>query len=93
MRRLGVQEIIIPMEDDIAPKPSVSPEDKITDAIEVMLKNDLKQIAVRRGSTVLGMIRLEDALKQVGLEGDMKSKGSRSVVIHGRRIVLEERGT
>ena len=93
MRRLGVQEIIIPMENDIAPKPSVSPEDKITDAIEVMLKNDLKQIAVRRGSTVLGMIRLEDALKQVGLEGDMKSKGSRSVVIHGRRIVLEERGT
>ncbi len=89
MRRLGVQEIIIPVENDIAPKPSVSPEDKITDAIEVMLKNDLKQIAVRRGNTVLGMIRLEDALEKVGLEGNLKAKGKRSVVVQGRKIMVE----
>ena len=89
MKRLAVEEIIIPIEDDVALKPSVGPEDRITEALEVMLKNDLKRIAVTHGSEVLGMITLEDALKQVGLEGDLKSKGGRSIIIHGRRIVVE----
>ena len=89
MKRLAVEEIIIPIEDGVALKPSVAPEDRITDALEVMLKKDLKRIAVTRGSEVLGMITVEDALKQVGLEGDLKSKGSRSVIMHGRRIVVE----
>ena len=90
MRKLSVQEIVIPIEDDVAPKPSVSPEDKITDAIEVMLKNDLKQIAVRRENRVLGMIRLEDAFKEIGLEGGLKLKAKRSIVVHGRKIIVNE---
>jgi len=90
MRKLSVQEIVIPIEDDVAPKPCVSPEDKITDAIEVMLKNDLKQIAVRRENRVLGMIRLEDAFKEIGLEGGVKLKTKRSVVVHGRKIIVNE---
>ena len=90
MRKLSVQEIVIPIEDDVAPKPCVSPEDKITDAIEVMLKNDLKQIAVSRENRVLGMIRLEDAFKEIGLEGGVKLKTKRSVVVHGRKIIVNE---
>lgn len=90
MRKLSVQEIVIPIGDDVAPKPSVSPEDKITDAIEVMLKNDLKQIAVRRENRVLGMIRLEDAFKEIGLEGNLKLKAKRSIVVHGRKIIVNE---
>ena len=90
MRKLSVQEIVIPIEDDVAPKPSVSPEDKITDAIEVMLKNDLKQIAVRRENRVLGMIRLEDAFKEIGLEGNLQLKAKRSIVVHGRKIIVNE---
>ena len=93
MKRLTVEAIIIPIEEEVALKPSVGPEDRITGALEVMLKNDLKRIAVTQGNEVVGMIRLEDALKKVGLEGDLKSKGRRSIFIHGRRIVLEERGT
>ncbi|HID29249.1 MAG TPA: CBS domain-containing protein [Desulfobacterales bacterium] len=89
MKRLAVEEIIIPIEEEVPLKPSVGPEDRITEALEVMLKNDVKRIAVTRGSEVLGMITLEDALKQVGLEGDLKSKGSRSVIIHGRKILVE----
>ncbi|MBW1675876.1 MAG: CBS domain-containing protein [Deltaproteobacteria bacterium] len=89
MKRLAVEEIIIPIKEDVGLKPSVGPEDRITEALEVMLKNDLKRIAVSSGKEVLGMITLEDALKQVGLEGDLKSKESRSVIIHGRRIVVE----
>ncbi|MBN1843764.1 MAG: CBS domain-containing protein [Deltaproteobacteria bacterium] len=90
MRKLCVQEIVIPIEDHVASKPSVSPEDKITDAIEVMLKNDLKQIAVRRENRVLGMITLEDAFKEIGLEGGLKLKGKRSVVVHGRKLMVDE---
>ena len=89
MKRLAVEEIIIPIEEEVALKPSVGPEDRITEALEVMLKNDVKRIAVTQGSEVLGMITLEDALKQVGLEGDLKSKGGRSVIIHGRKISVE----
>jgi CBS domain-containing protein len=89
MKRLAVEEIIIPIEEGVALKPSVSPQDRITEALEVMLKNDVKRLAVTREKEVLGMITLEDALKQVGLEGDLKSKGSRSVIIHGRKILVE----
>jgi signal-transduction protein with cAMP-binding, CBS, and nucleotidyltransferase domain len=71
----------------------VGPQDRITEALEIMLKNDLKRIAVTRGKEVLGMIRLEDALKSLGLEGNLKSKGKRSIVIQGRKITLDERGT
>lgn len=92
MKRLAVEAIIIPIEDGVALKPCVGPEDRVTEALEVMLKNNLKRIAVIRGKEVLGMIRLEDALKQVGLEGNLKSKGSRSVIIHGRKIILDEKG-
>jgi signal-transduction protein with cAMP-binding, CBS, and nucleotidyltransferase domain len=34
-----------------------------------MLKNDLRRIAVTNRGMVVGMIRLEDALKKVGLQG------------------------
>ncbi len=85
-----VETIIVPIEEDVLPKPCVGPEDSITDAIEVMLKNDLKRIAVTQGGRLLGMIRLEGALKKVGLEGDLESKAKRSIVIQGRKIILDE---
>jgi CBS domain-containing protein len=93
MKRLAVEAIIIPIDEGVALKPCVSPEDRITEALEVMLKHDLKRIAVIHGNKVLGMIRLEDALKKVGLEGNLKSRGKRSIVIHGRKIMVDEKGT
>jgi predicted transcriptional regulator len=90
MRKLSVEEIIMPIDEGMPSKPSVGPEDRITEAIEVMLKNDLKRLAVTRKDEVVGMITLEDALKKVGLEGNLKSKGRRSIVVHGRRILLEK---
>jgi len=41
MKRLAVESIIVPMEDEIPLKPSVSPEDPITEAIEVMIKRGI----------------------------------------------------
>ncbi|MBW1675879.1 MAG: CBS domain-containing protein [Deltaproteobacteria bacterium] len=89
MKRLSVKAIIIPIQEEVGLKPSVGPEDRIMEALEVMLKNDLKRVAVTRGKEVLGMITLEDALKQVGLEGNLNSKGRRGVVMQRRRIIVE----
>ena len=88
MKKHEVKEIIVPIDENFSIKPSVTAEDSITEAIEILLNNDLKQIAVTRKDTVVGMIRLEDALKAIGLEGDLKAKGTKIVVIHGRKIVI-----
>jgi CBS domain-containing protein len=92
MKKLTVQAILIPLEEGVPLVPSVAPDDRITEAIEVMLKNDLRRIAVSRGTKVVGMIRLEDAFQKMGLEGDLKSSGKRSVVVHGHKIVVKEEG-
>jgi CBS domain-containing protein len=89
MKKLSVERIIVPIKEAIPRKPCVGPEDRITEAIEVMLKNDLKRIAVTQRDKVVGMITLEDALKNVGLERDLKSQKRRSIVVQGRRIVVE----
>lgn len=73
--RLDIRKVLVPLDENLAPKPSVSAADRITKAIEAMLKNDVRRIAVTNGGKVIGMVRLEDALKKVGLEEDPKSKG------------------
>jgi CBS domain-containing protein len=93
MKRLSVKAIILPIQEEVGLKPSIGPENRTTEALEVMLKNDLKRVAVTRGKEVVGMIRLEDALEQVGLEGNLKSKGERSAAIRHRRIIVDERWT
>lgn len=90
MARLSVEKIIVPIRGEIPLKPSVAPEDRITEALEVMLKNDLKQVVVAKGDEVLGMIRLDDALKTVGLAGRTRWTGAPSLVVHGRKIVLDD---
>lgn len=90
MRKLAVETIIIPVARDLSVEPSVKPEDRITDALEVMLKNDLKRIAVVKEGQAVGMIKLEDVLKKLGLERGKKTKGRQSLVVHGRKIVVEK---
>ena len=90
MEKLNVKEIILLMDENLSTRPSVSVEDKITDAIEVMLKNDLDRIAVTSKDKILGMIRLEDALKVVGLEDDLKKRAAKIIITHGRKIIIEQ---
>jgi len=90
MKKLAVKTIVIPIEEGLSPTPSVAPEDRITEALEVMLENDLKCIAVVQGNEVVGMITLEDALKKVGLEQGKTPKRPQSLVVHGRKIVVEK---
>ena len=80
------------MEEGVAHQPCVAPEDRITEAIEIMLKNDVKRIAVTRGNQLMGMIRLQDAFEQIGLEGGPTSKKKRSLVVHGHKITVNNEG-
>ena len=90
MKRLTVESVIVPIEEGVEANPSVGPEAKITDALEMMLKNNLKRIAVSRRTKLIGMVRLEDALKALGLDEDLKSKKRQSIVVHGRKITIEK---
>jgi len=67
MKEKRVEEILLPFRKDVPFCPSVTMSDKITHAIELMVKNNLKCIAVMRNERPIGMICLEDALKKLGL--------------------------
>lgn len=67
MRRTKIDEILLPYEEGVPLDPSVKIGDKIITAIEVMVGKNLKQIAVVRNQRPVGMIRLEDAFKKIGL--------------------------
>jgi len=90
MEQLTVKEIILLTDSNLSTKPSVSVKDKITDAIEVMLKNDLDRIAVVSKDKIIGMIKLDDALKVIGLEGDLKKKAAKIIIRHGHKIIMEQ---
>ncbi|MBU4260193.1 MAG: CBS domain-containing protein, partial [Proteobacteria bacterium] len=90
MEKLTVKQITLLMDENLSDRPSVSVEDKITDAIEVMLKNDLDRIAVTSKDKILGMIKLEDALKVIGLEDALKKKAAKIIIRHGRKIIIEQ---
>ena len=90
MEKLKVKDITLLMDENLSIRPSVFVEDKITDAIEVMLKNDLDRIAVTSKDKILGMIKLEDALKVIGLEDNLKKKAAKIIIRHGRKIIIEQ---
>ncbi|MBW2739289.1 MAG: CBS domain-containing protein [Deltaproteobacteria bacterium] len=90
MEKLKVKNITLLMDENLSIGPSVSIEDKITDAIEVMLKNDLDRIAVTSKDKILGMIKLKDALKVIGLEDDLKKKAAKIIISHGHKIIIEQ---
>ncbi len=62
-----VREIIRPYRAGIPLNPCVVPDDKISQAIKLMIHNEVKRIAVVRNNRPIGFIRLEDAFEAVGL--------------------------
>jgi len=63
-----VQTIIRPYHDKILLDYTVSPDDKLMYAVELMVSNGREYIAVAKDSRPVGMIRLEDAFHQLGLK-------------------------
>jgi signal-transduction protein with cAMP-binding, CBS, and nucleotidyltransferase domain len=68
MKSRSIDAIIQPCAQDLPLEPSVVLGDRVTHAIEVMLGHNLNRIAVVRNRRAIGMVRLEDAFEQVGLE-------------------------
>ena len=76
MRRRNVDDILLPYEDGLPLDPSVNIGDRIITAIELMVRKNLKQIAVVRNQRPVGMVRLEDAFKKMGLTmTDVQARG------------------
>ena len=64
-RKVG--EIVRPPAEGIPPTPCVGMADPIMRAIELMLKNDISRLAVAGCQGIIGYIRLEDALRHLGV--------------------------
>jgi predicted transcriptional regulator len=69
MRRRRVDEILQPYEEGVPLDPCVEMGGRIIDAIQVMVTNNLKSLAVTINKRPVGVVRLEDAFKKVGLQG------------------------
>ena len=68
MKPATIDCLIVPCVGEMPLEPSVSIGDKISRAIELMVSHNLKRIAVVRNRRAVGMIRLEDAFQEIGLE-------------------------
>ncbi|MBU4427234.1 MAG: CBS domain-containing protein [Desulfobacterales bacterium] len=68
MKTKKVEEILLPYEEGIPLNPSVTISDKIVHAVELMVENNLKHIAVVRNRRPIGIVRFEDALQKLGLQ-------------------------
>ena len=67
MKIRTVTAIIQPFQDGVPLHPSVTMEERISRAIELMVTFNLKCIAVRRGARPIGVVRLADAFQELGL--------------------------
>ena len=74
MRKRTVAEIVLSYKDGIPLNPYVTMDDRMVDAIELMVKNNLKTIAVVRNKRPVGMVYLEDAFQKLGLQAQSKSE-------------------
>ena len=74
MRKKTVKEIVLPYKDGILLNPYVNMDDRIVDAIELMVKNNRKTIAVVRNKRPVGVVYLGDAFQKLGLQAQSKSE-------------------
>ena len=63
-----VNEIILPYKKGLPLKPCLTVNDRITHAVEVMLANGIEEIVVVRNIRPIGRVRIDDALKKLGLD-------------------------
>jgi CBS domain-containing protein len=74
MKRKRVSEILQPYREGLPLVPSVSMDDRIIHAIELMVNNNLKCVAVLKNQRPVGMVRLEDAFQKLGLRSWQRGK-------------------
>jgi CBS domain-containing protein len=67
-----INPIVQPCTADLPLEPSVALGEKVSRAIELMVSHDLDRIAVVRNRRAVGIVRLVDAFREIGL--NMPSK-------------------
>lgn len=68
MKEKKIEEILQPLQEGLPLHPSLSIGDKIIHAIEFMVNNNLKCVAVVRDNQPIGMVCLKDAFEKLGLK-------------------------
>lgn len=68
MKEKKIEEILQPLQEGLPLHPSLSLGDKIIHAIEIMVDNNLKCVAVVRDNRPIGMVCLKDAFQKLGLK-------------------------
>ncbi len=63
-----VKAVLIPCANNISMDHTVSPEDRLTHAVQLMLLYGINRIAVVKNGSPVGIVRLEDALEKLGLK-------------------------
>ena len=69
MKACQVKTVLRPYSPGVCLDHAVQPEDRLTQAVKTMLSLGTKRIAVIRNGRPIGIIRLEDALARLGLQG------------------------
>lgn len=67
MKKGKVNEIIVPYKKGLPLTPYLTVNDDITHAIKAMLKYGVEEIVVVRNLRPIGMIRIKDALRKLGI--------------------------
>jgi CBS domain-containing protein len=68
MKQRKVYEVVIPCAKGLLLDQTVRSHDRLIDAIELMVRHNRKVIAVVHHQQVIGMVRLEDAFRYLGLQ-------------------------
>ncbi|MHC1729643.1 MAG: CBS domain-containing protein [Syntrophobacteraceae bacterium] len=68
MRSMRLIDIVLPLSQDIVIDPNVDLHDPLTHAIEMMVSYNLQQIVVVSKGFPIGIVRLADAFKKIGLQ-------------------------
>ena len=67
MEAFKVKNVILPFTPGVCLDYAVTPDDKLTHAIQTMLSHGINRIVVVRNGKPIGIIRLDDALEKLGL--------------------------
>jgi CBS domain-containing protein len=73
MRRKRVAEILLPYREDVPADPYVDERDTISRAVELMVNNNVRCMAVMKDQKPVGIVCLEDALEKLGLRAGQVS--------------------
>jgi predicted transcriptional regulator len=68
MESCKVKTVLVPFTSGISMDHTVTPEDRLTHAVQLMLFYGINRIAVIQNGHPMGIVRLEDALEKLGLK-------------------------